>query len=42
LLDDGRRAWGTTSEPALTKAMVTEDVAGQRAHITADGDLTFA
>jgi acetyl-CoA C-acetyltransferase len=42
LLDDGRRAWGTTSEPALTKAMVTEDVAGQRARITADGDLTFA
>jgi acetyl-CoA C-acetyltransferase len=42
LLDDGRRAWGTTTEPAVVKAMSTEDLAGRRATLRADGsfDLT--
>jgi acetyl-CoA C-acetyltransferase len=37
LLDDGRRAWGVTTEPGLVKAMVTEDLAGVRIELHADG-----
>jgi acetyl-CoA C-acetyltransferase len=39
LLDDGRRAWGTTTEPAVVKAMSTEDLAGRRATLRADGSF---
>jgi acetyl-CoA C-acetyltransferase len=37
LLDDGRRAWGITTEPGLVKAMVTEDLAGRRVSLRPDG-----
>lgn len=37
LLDDGRRAWGVTTEPGLVKAMVTEDLARGRAALRPDG-----
>lgn len=37
LLDDGRRAWGVTTEPGLVKAMATEDLAGTRAALRPDG-----
>ena len=37
LLDDGRRAIGTTQDADALKALVTEDVAGRRAHVGPDG-----
>jgi len=37
LLGDGRRAWGVTAEPALVKAMVTEDLAGRQVSLRPDG-----
>lgn len=37
LLDDGRRALGTTSDKDTLKALVTEDLDGRRAHISPDG-----
>lgn len=37
LLDDGRRAWGSTTEPAVVKAMSTDDLAGRRATLRPDG-----
>ena len=37
LLDDGRRAWGSTGDPATVKAMVTEDLAGTRVRLRPDG-----
>jgi acetyl-CoA C-acetyltransferase len=37
LLDDGRRALGTTTDADALKVLVTEDVAGRRARISPDG-----
>jgi acetyl-CoA C-acetyltransferase len=37
LLEDGRRALGTTSDPDALKVLVTEDVGGRRARIRPDG-----
>jgi acetyl-CoA C-acetyltransferase len=37
LLDDGRRAIGTTQDDDLLKVLVTEDVAGRRARVAPDG-----
>lgn len=37
ILDDGRRAWGVTTEPSIVKTMVTEDLAGKRAALRPDG-----
>jgi acetyl-CoA C-acetyltransferase len=37
LLDDGRRAIGTTQDTDLLKILVTEDVAGRRARVAPDG-----
>jgi acetyl-CoA C-acetyltransferase len=37
LLEDGRRAWGVSTEPATVKAMVTEELAGRRAAVRPDG-----
>lgn len=34
---DGRRAWGTSTEPELLEVMLTEEVVGRRGHLTADG-----
>jgi acetyl-CoA C-acetyltransferase len=39
LLDDGRRAWGVTSEPGVVKAMSTEDLAGRHAALRPDGSF---
>jgi acetyl-CoA C-acetyltransferase len=39
LLDDGRRAWGVTTEPGLVKAMVTEELAGRRVALRPDGSF---
>jgi len=39
LLPDGRRAIGTTAEPAALKALVTEDLAGRTVGIRPDGAL---
>ena len=41
LLDDGRRAWATSTDPDLMKALVTEETAGRAAHLAEDGTLTF-
>ena len=41
LLDDGRRAWGTSTDPDLLKALVTEEIAGRAADLAEDGTLTF-
>ena len=37
LLDDGRRAVGTTTDADTLKALVTEDLAGRRARLQPDG-----
>jgi acetyl-CoA C-acetyltransferase len=37
LLDDGRRAIGTTQDADLLKVLVTEDIAGRRARVAPDG-----
>ena len=37
LLDDGRRAIGTTTDADTLKALVTEDLAGRRARLQPDG-----
>jgi acetyl-CoA C-acetyltransferase len=37
LLDDGRRAIGTTQDADVLKVLVTEDVAGRRARVAPDG-----
>lgn len=37
LLDDGRRAIGTSRDADVLKAIVTEDLAGRRARVAADG-----
>ncbi|MEO7428525.1 MAG: acetyl-CoA acetyltransferase [Acidimicrobiales bacterium] len=39
LLNDGRRAWGVTTEPGPVKAMVTEDIAGRRVTLRPDGSF---
>ena len=39
LLPDGRRAWGVSTEPSVTKAMVSEDVAGRTVALRPDGEL---
>jgi acetyl-CoA C-acetyltransferase len=39
LLGDGRRAWGVSTEPAVVKSMVTEDLAGRRATVRPDGSF---
>lgn len=37
LLDDGRRAWGQTSEPATMAALEAEFLVGTAGHLAADG-----
>ena len=37
LLDDGRRAVGTTTDADILKTLVTEDLAGRRARLQPDG-----
>lgn len=39
LLDDGRRALGTTTDPGALKVLVTEDLAGRRARVAPDGTV---
>jgi acetyl-CoA C-acetyltransferase len=39
LLDDGRRAWGTSTEPGTVKGMATDDLTGRRATIRPDGSF---
>jgi acetyl-CoA C-acetyltransferase len=41
-LDDGTRAWGTTQDPDVLKAMTVEDFIGKPAHLSTDGQLTFS
>ena len=41
LLPDGRRAWGTTTDPATMVAMTKEDPIGHPARINPDGALTI-
>jgi acetyl-CoA C-acetyltransferase len=41
LLPDGRRAWGSTTDPATMVAMTKEEPIGQAARITPDGALTL-
>lgn len=42
LLDDGRRALGTTHDSDALKALVTEDLAGRRARVTPDGSVELS
>ncbi len=37
LMADGRRAWGTTTDPGTVKAMTTEELAGRQATLRPDG-----
>jgi acetyl-CoA C-acetyltransferase len=39
LLPDGRRAWGNSREPALLKALTTDDLVGAAAHLAKDGTV---
>lgn len=39
LLDDGRRAWGTTQDPDVMKAMTVEEWCGRAMTMRADGTL---
>jgi acetyl-CoA C-acetyltransferase len=41
LLDDGRRAIGTSRDTEVLKALVTEDLAGRRARVAPDGDVVL-
>lgn len=41
ILDDGRRAWGTTADPATLEVMVAEDMIDRRARRAADGGVTL-
>lgn len=41
LLDDGRRAWGSTRHAATLDAMEREEFVGAVAHLDANGNLTF-
>ena len=41
LLPDGRRAWGTTSDPAALQRMITEETAGAAGHLDTEGTFTF-
>jgi acetyl-CoA C-acetyltransferase len=40
LLDDGRRAWGTSNEPAVAKEMCESEWVGQTATLDSAGDIT--
>ncbi len=42
LLADGRRAWGTSTDDAVMKALVTEETAGRRGHVDANGRFDFS
>ena len=39
-MPDGRRGWGTTTDPDLMKAMTTEEFVGRAASIVPDGTLS--
>jgi acetyl-CoA C-acetyltransferase len=41
LLPDGRRAWGTTQDQDILKAMTVEEFADRDAHLSPDGSLAF-
>jgi acetyl-CoA C-acetyltransferase len=41
LLDDGRRAWGTTQDSPTLETMTTEDLIGHRAHLDRTGTLAL-
>ncbi len=41
LTDDGRRAWGTTTEPGALDVMVADDMIGRRIERAADGTITL-
>ena len=41
-LGDGTRAWGTTQDPDVLKAMTLEDFIGRPAHLSTDGHLSFS
>ncbi|MEY2459429.1 MAG: hypothetical protein QOG30_1259, partial [Acidimicrobiaceae bacterium] len=40
-LPDGRRAWGTTQEPDVLKAMTVEEFTGRPARLDGNGGLLF-
>ncbi len=42
LLDDGRRAWGTTTDPDTMSVMVAEDMIDRVVHRSAAGQITLA
>ena len=37
LLPDGRRAWGTSTDPDLLATLTTEETAGRAGHVASDG-----
>lgn len=41
LLPDGRRAWGTSTDPDVMKALVTEETAGRSGHVDPEGRFRF-
>jgi acetyl-CoA C-acetyltransferase len=41
LLDDGRRAWGTTQDADQLKAMTLDELAGRKATLRPDGSITL-
>jgi acetyl-CoA C-acetyltransferase len=41
LIPDGRRTWATTQDPDALKVLLTDDMIGRQAHLSADGSLTL-
>ena len=42
LMADGRRAWGTTTDPDAMERFVTGETSGAEGHLDAEGSFTFA
>ena len=42
LLDDGRRAWGTSDDAAVMAELVSVETAGRPGHVTDEGTFTFS
>lgn len=41
LLEDGRRAWGTTADPETLEVLAAEDIIGRTVHRTVEGGFTL-
>lgn len=42
LIPDGKRAWGTSTDPDVMKVLVAEETAGRPGHLDPEGEFRFA